>query len=129
MRNRVVLGSFSTVGRKLHERSFDSEVSAIEGKNLDGPACRSLNSPWLTEPEAAEYCRCLDWAFRNMRFPAKNSGGRKVYPRDTLDASIQARPWDCSVVSDLATSNATLAERLSGKRQRPYKPRKKAQDR
>jgi len=95
---------------------------------------QTIASPWLTEKEAAEYCRCSLWAFRAMYLPAQNSGGRKVYHRDLLDASIQARPWQRSAsVAAFATStsgpvgakSATLAEKWSGQRLRPFKPRKK----
>lgn len=99
-------------------------------KKIEPSTSLANKSPWLTEPEAAEYCRCSVWAFRNMHLPAKNSGGRKVYHRDMLDASIQARPWSRGAVVGpvKSTSNATLAERLGGERRRPHKPRKKSQD-
>lgn len=95
---------------------------------------RTVTSPWLTEKEAAEYCRCSLWAFRAMHLPAKNSGGRKVYHRDLLDASIQARPWQRTAASPefrASTSVSTagksdiLLKLQNAKRLRPYKPRKK----
>lgn len=106
----------------------------MTNSKTDPAAAFAVNSPWLTEAEAAEYCRCSVWSFRNMRLPAKNSGGRKVYHRSTLDASIHSRPWQRSTsdeASGTSTSeqtigkSASLSERLTGKRQRPYKPRKK----
>ena len=48
-------------------------------------------SDWLTEAEAAEHCRGSLWAFRRMGLPAKDSGGRKVYNRESLDAAIHSR--------------------------------------
>lgn len=47
---------------------------------------------WFTEAEAAEYARCSLWAFRRMGIPAKDSGGRKVYHRSSIDAALEARP-------------------------------------
>ena len=77
---------------------------------------------WLTEAEAAEYCRCSLWSFRKMGLPAHNSGGRKVYFRETLDRCLQARPWSRGAA---ATSVPPADARLSAIRLRPYKPRKK----
>lgn len=51
---------------------------------------------WLTEQEAADYCRCSLWAFRRMRLAARDSGGRKVYHRRSLDDALMARPWQPS---------------------------------
>lgn len=78
---------------------------------------------WLTEAEAAEYCRCSLWAFRRMGLPANNSGGRKVYFRETLDACIHARPWSRE---PRVVPNSPLDARLSAIRLRPYKPRTKS---
>ena len=87
---------------------------------------------WFTEPEAAEYCRCSFRAFRDMRLPAQNSGGRKVYHREALDAALLSRPWESvSNVSPAgpkahaAGDSLELWERLKSERLRPYKPRKK----
>jgi hypothetical protein len=87
---------------------------------------------WFTEPEAAEYCRCSFRAFREMRLPAYNSGGRKVYNRDALDLAIRSRPWDQprpaprNIIPGKASAmTPDLARRLQAVRLRPYKPRKK----
>lgn len=83
---------------------------------------------WLLEAEAAEYCRCSVWAFRKMGAPAKNSGGRKVYRRSTLDEFIRSRPWEHSPRgggAKKAASRADLPVNLTAVRLRPYKPRKK----
>lgn len=89
---------------------------------------------WFTEPEAAEYCRCSFRAFREMRLPAKNSGGRKVYNRDTLDSALNSRPWQpstsaarptISTGAGTANRSAALSARLTDERLRPYVPRKK----
>ena len=77
---------------------------------------------WLTEAEAAQYCRCSLWAFRKMGLPASNSGGRKVYFRETLDRCLHARPWSRE---PSATPVPLEDPRLSAVRLRPYKPRKK----
>ena len=90
-------------------------------------------SDWLTEPEAAEYCRCSVAGFRNMRLPASNSGGRKVYHRGSLDAAILSRPWQrstnavkptISTGARTGSSSVAVSERLTGKRLRPFAPRK-----
>ena len=98
-------------------------------------AAETLPVPdWMTEDEAAEYCRCSKWAFRKMRLPANNSGGRKVYHRATLDACLLSRPWQpstnaatpiTSTGGRTARSFAGLSERLTDARLRPYAPRKK----
>lgn len=89
---------------------------------------------WLTEPEAATYARCSLWAFRKMRLPAYDSGGRKVYHRATLDAALLSRPWQPSTSAATPTtstggkagsSTADLSARLTAKRLRPYAPRKR----
>lgn len=77
---------------------------------------------WLTESEAAQYCRCSLWAFRKMGLPASNSGGRKVYFRETLDRCLHARPWSRE---PSAKSVSPANPRLAAVRLRPYKPRKK----
>lgn len=104
---------------------------------------------WLLESEAAEYCRCSLWSFRKMGAPAKNSGGRKVYRRLTLDEFINSREWEHSprgggaaVASRCVDLPANLTavrlrpfvprkgeplDPLTPGRRRPYKPRKKAQ--
>ena len=74
---------------------------------------------WLTEPEAAEYCRCSLWSFRRMRLPAKDAGGRKVYKRETLDMAIEARDWDRRPRTEFE-----WPANLQSVRIRPYKPRK-----
>lgn len=89
---------------------------------------------WLTESEAATYCRCSEWSFRRMRLPAYNAGGRKVYHRSTIDAAIFSRPWQPStnVATPTTSTGETRAsrsvdpsERLTGKRLRPFVPRKR----
>ena len=99
---------------------------------VEKPPKASFCTPWLTEPEAAEYCRCSLRAFRHMRLPAQNSGGRKVYNRANLDAALLARPWyPSSVRTPLAITTPKSDElallygdRLTARRLRPYKPRK-----
>src|SRR5690606_41119454 len=89
---------------------------------------------WLTEAEAATYCRCSLWAFRKMRLDAKDSGGRKVYHRASLDAALHSRPWrpstsaaspTTSTGGKMASSTADPSGRLTARRLRPYAPRKK----
>jgi hypothetical protein len=89
---------------------------------------------WFTEREAAEYCRCSFRAFRDMRLPAQNSGGRKVYNRATLDAALLSRPWQPSTSAEPRTTSTgaktagnygALSARLTDERLRPYAPRKK----
>lgn len=75
---------------------------------------------WFTEPEAAEYCRCSLWAFRKMRIPAKNAGGRKVYKRETIDMVTEGRDWDRKPQAKVEWPRNLTAVRL-----RPYKPRPK----
>ena len=91
-------------------------------------------SDWMLEPEAAEYCRCSVWAFRKMRIQAKNSGGRKVYHRASLDASLNSRPWQRSTNAEtpitstggkVVSSIGDPSARLTGKRLRPFVPRKR----
>jgi len=77
---------------------------------------------WLTESEAADYCRCSLWAFRKMGLHAYNSGGRKVYFRDAIDRCLHSRPWSRA---QLVPSAPPADPRLSAVRLRPYKPRKK----
>jgi hypothetical protein len=86
---------------------------------------------WLLEAEAAEYCRCSLWAFRKMGIPAKNSGGRKVYSRASLDEVIEGRDWTRSLRGGAAAPQTSsrrpeLGDRLTAVRLRPYKPRKKS---
>ena len=90
---------------------------------------------WFTEAEAAEYCRCSIRAFRGMRLPAQNSGGRKVYHRDALDAALMSRSWEsvpklssAGPKAHASTDSLKLWERLKSERLRPYKPRKKASE-
>lgn len=89
---------------------------------------------WLTESQAAEYAGCSLSNFRTMRLPAYNSGGRKVYCIPDIDAAIRARPWQPSTsVADpstfsgasAASNSAVLSARLTGKRLKPYAPRKR----
>src|SRR5687767_5247806 len=50
----------------------------------DGMSAAEKLPVWLTEQEAADYCRCCLKSFRRMQLPASNSGGRKVYNRASL---------------------------------------------
>jgi hypothetical protein len=89
---------------------------------------------WLTEQEAADYCRCCLKSFRRMGLPASNSGGRKVYHRANLDQALLTRPWRPSTSAARPTTSTgeraafstdALSERLTAKRRRPYAPRRK----
>ena len=93
-----------------------------------------MSETWLHEPEAAKHCRCKVTAFRSMRIPANNSGGRKVYSVRRLDAALEARPWQrstsaanrtTSTGARMAVSSGDPLDRLAAVRQRPYKPRKR----
>ena len=94
----------------------------------------SVIADWLTEPEAADYARCSVWAFRKMRLPAKDSGGRKVYSRRSLDLALEARPWQRSTKEAAAgistgvtmgSSTVGHSDRLKSVRLKPYAPKKK----
>lgn len=89
---------------------------------------------WLLEAEAAEHCRCSLWAFRKMGLPANDSGGRKVYSRQSLDLALAGRAWQRSTNAEAAgistggqraSNSADPSGRLKNARLRPYAPRKR----
>lgn len=103
------------------------------GGMFRGVAMAASDSPWLYEGEAAEYCRCSTSSLREMRLPASDSGGRKVYHRASLDAAILSRQWQRSTNAGKPTTStgvrtgssfAGVSERLTGKRLRPFVARK-----
>lgn len=116
-----------------HFADLDASLRGKRGLSM-GAAEKRPDTPWLTEQEAALYCRCSLWSFRQMNLPAQNSGGRKVYHRTTLDASIHARTWQRSTPAaepGTSTSVSTggrsdIRSKLqSAKRLRPFVPRKR----
>jgi len=108
--------------RNLQEAMPKNSWKAPEVDEEEKP---SVESPWLTEGEAANYARCSTSGFRTMLVPAKNSGGRKVYNKRDIDQTIESRPWAGSTRGRRPSSiSPELRERLRGVRVRPYKPRK-----
>lgn len=77
---------------------------------------------WLTESEAADYCRCSLRAFQNMGLPAQDAGGRKVFHRPSLDAAILARPWRRASLHE--PRPAALPSNLVSARLRNFKPKR-----
>ncbi|MDR7192713.1 hypothetical protein J2W68_001429 [Luteimonas terrae] len=91
-------------------------------------------SDWMTEAEAAAYCRVSVSAFRagymQLGVVARSAFGRKLYSRDDLHRAIANSPaWggqsEPSHSGLVRASIHPLLTNLRPERQRPYKPRKK----
>lgn len=94
----------------------------------------SSPSDWLTEAEAAAYCRVSISNFRSgyeqLGVVARRAFGRKLYAREELRVAISNSPawnpqFETATIRQMQTSAHPFLANLRPARQRPYKPRKK----
>lgn len=80
-------------------------------KKPETPEPRTITSPWLTEKEAAEYCRCSLWSFRAINLPAPRGAFEVRSSQRFSKFNVRSKP-EASQVSPTSRAACIAAFRI-----------------